>query len=377
LVELKIQPRVLLLTPEAFNKVTGAGVTFSNLFVGWPKDAIAVIHRDLVPATEEICAQYYHLTEREVYWWGWLRHIAKLNQNRLSQKDLTAQQKGGWLESFLKWIKTLIFGDGVPEQIHLTPELETWIKEFSPTILYTVMGSNAMMELAECLRVRFRLPVVIHIMDDWVSVLYRGGLLSSLQRKKKERLFRHMMEVATARFVICDEMAETYCQRYGQIFETFQNTIDMNAWQQFGKNNFVVGSPVRITYIGSIFSNAQLTSLCDICNAVLELNDEGFPITFEIYSPRHLAEQYREQLVVGKAISLYDTISDDISFFSILQAVDILVLPVNFDRTPLNLSDTLCRPRYPPISPWEPRYWRMAPLTLPRLLTPSSLNGRW
>ena len=57
LMELKIQPRVLLLTPEAFNKVTGAGITFSNLFAGWPKDAIAVIHRDVVPVTEDICAR--------------------------------------------------------------------------------------------------------------------------------------------------------------------------------------------------------------------------------------------------------------------------------------------------------------------------------
>jgi glycosyltransferase involved in cell wall biosynthesis len=188
------------------------------------------------------------------------------------------------------------------------------------------------MELAERLRVRFRLPLVIHIMDDWVSVLYLGGLLSPWQSKKKERLFRHMTEVATARFAICDEMAEAYRQRYGQIFQSFQNAIDVDAWQQFRKNPVVVGSSVRIAYIGSIFPNAQLKSLRDICNVVQELHDEHFPISLEIYSPRHLAEQYREQLVIGTAISLYDTISDDISFFSTLQAADILVLPVNFDR---------------------------------------------
>jgi len=330
--ESKIQPRLLLLTPEAFNKVTGAGITFSNLFAGWPKDEIAVIHRDVVPVTEDICAQYYRLTDREVHWWGWLRYITKANLFGVSQKDLTARQHRGWLKSALKPIKMLIFGDGIPEQVHLTPELETWIKEFSPTAIYTIMGSNAMMELAERLRVRFRLPLVIHIMDDWVSVLYRGGLLSPWQSKKKERLFRHMTKVATARFAICDEMAEAYRQRYGQIFQSFQNAIDVDAWQQFRKNPVVVGSSVRIAYIGSIFPNAQLKSLRDICNAVQELHDEHFPISLEIYSPRHLAEQYREQLVIGTAISLYDTISDDISFFSTLQAVDILVLPVNFDR---------------------------------------------
>lgn len=330
--ESKIQPRLLLLTPEAFNKVTGAGITFSNLFAGWPKDEIAVIHRDVVPVTEDICARYYRLTDREVHWWGWLRYIKKANPFGVSQKDLTARQHRGWLKSALKPIKMLIFGDGIPEQVHLTPELETWIKEFSPTAIYTILGSNAMMELAERLRVRFRLPLVIHIMDDWVSVLYRGGLLSPWQSKKKERLFRHMTEVATARFAICDEMAEAYRQRYGQIFQSFQNAIDMDAWQQFRKNPVVVGSSVRIAYIGSVFPNAQLKSLRDICNVVQELHDERFPITLEIYSPRHLAEQYQEQLVIGTAISLYDTISDDISFFSTLQAVDILVLPVNFDR---------------------------------------------
>jgi len=332
LMESKIKPRLLLLTPEAFNKVTGAGITFSNLFAGWPKDEIAVIHRDVVPVTEDICARYYRLTDREVHWWGWLRYIATANLFGVSQKDLTARQHRGWLKSALKPIKMLIFGDGIPEQVHLTPELETWIKEFSPTAIYTIMGSNAMMELAERLRVRFRLPLVIHIMDDWVSVLYRGGLLSPWQSKKKERLFRHMTEVATARFAICDEMAEAYRQRYGQIFQSFQNAIDVDAWQQFRKNPVVVGSSVRIAYIGSIFPNAQLKSLCDICYAVQELHDEHFPISLEIYSPNHLAEQYREQLVIGTAISLYNTISDDISFFSTLQAVDILVLPVNFDR---------------------------------------------
>jgi len=326
------EPRILLLTPEAFNKVTGAGITFSNLFAGWPKDRIAMIHRDVVLATEDICARYYRLTDKEVYWWGCLRYISILNQNRLSQKYSIVGQQGGWLIPTLKWIKTLIFGDGVPEQTRLTSELETWIKEFSPTVLYTIMGSNAMMELAESLRVRFRLPLVIHIMDDWVSVLYRDGLLSAWQRKKKERLFQHLTKVATARFVICDEMAEAYRLRYGQIFQSFQNTIDMDTWQHFRKNPVVVGSSVRIAYIGSIFPNAQLKSLSDICNAVQELHDEHCPISLEIYSPRHLAEQYREQLVIGTAISLYDTISDDISFFSTLQAVDILVLPVNFDR---------------------------------------------
>ncbi len=325
-------PRLLLLTSESFNRVTGGGITLSNLFAGWPIDKIATIHSDFVPAAKDVCNHYYNLTDNEIHRWGFLKYV--LPKKRSKSLQLYSRQFKGrrWVECSFKFIKTLIFGDGIPEQVHLTSELCAWINAFQPTVLYTTLGSNAMMELAELLRARFRLPLAIHIMDDWVSVLYRGGLLSPWQRKKKERLFWHMTEVATTRFAICDEMAETYCQRYGQIFQSFQNAIDVDAWQQFRKNPVVVGSSVRIAYIGSIFPNAQLNSLRDICNAVQELHDEHCPISLEIYSPRHLAEQYREQLVIGTAISLYDTISDDISFFSTLQAVDILVLPVNFDR---------------------------------------------
>jgi glycosyltransferase involved in cell wall biosynthesis len=199
-------------------------------------------------------------------------------------------------------------------------------------VLYTILGSNALMELAEQLRVRFRLPLVVHIMDDWVSVLYRGGLLSPWQRRKKERLFQHLLDVAAARFAICDDMAEAYRRRYGQPFLSFQNAIDVKRWQRYEKDPRIVNHPVRVAYIGSILPFAQLDSLADCCRAIQALADEGFSIDMEIYSPAWLAGQYRTQLVVGSAITLHDTLSDDTTFFDTLHAVDILVLPVNFDQ---------------------------------------------
>lgn len=326
--------RVLFLTPEAFNKVTGAGVTFSNLFDGWPKDSIATIHRDPIPVSTDICRRYYRLTDREIHRWGWLRYISpKINNGDVFLNPQVAEaSRWPWLFSILKRAKTLLFGDGIPEQTHITPELRAWIDNYKPTVLYTILGSNAMMELAEKLRVLYRLPLVVHIMDDWVSVIYRGGLLSPLQRSKKERLFRHLMNVSAARFAICDAMANEYQKRYGRQFLSFQNTIDTARWRHLKKNAYIVNSRVRVAYIGSIFPFAQLDSLIDCCKVIQNLHDEGLNISLEIYSPRHLSEKYRTLMVVGDAISLDDTITDDVAFFETLSAVDILVLPVNFDQ---------------------------------------------
>ena len=325
-------PRILFVTSSAFNKETGTGITFTNLFRGWPLDDIATVHSDTVPVSMDICNNYWQLGSREVHLWGWLRYILIKSQvNPLQVSSLHVSQSP-LTQRILKRIKNVIFGDGIPRRACLTNELAAWVEKFEPTLLFTVLGSNEMMELVEKLRVRFSLPLVVHIMDDWPSTIYRGGLLSFLQRRKKDRLLQHLMNGATARYAICQDMAEAYKVRYKRPFLWFQNAIDVAAVQRFVKNPLIVGSPIRVAYIGSVFPNAQLESLIDCCNAVQALRDEGLPISMEIYSPSHATEQYREQLVVGAAIRLQDTIGDDEVFFRTLQEVDMLVLPVNFDE---------------------------------------------
>lgn len=325
------QARVLFLTSAAFNKTTGGGITFSNLFAGWPREALATVHNDPVPVTDETCDQYYRLGEREIHRWGWLRHIPLGKPATDATVSAGGGARPGLAFRLLKAIKNLVFGDAIPEATQLSPELEAWIVEFRPTVLYTILGSNAMMELAERIRVRFDLPLVVHIMDDWVSVLYQGGLISPWQRRKKERLMQHLMDVATVRLAIGDAMAHAYRQRYRQPFEAFQNPVELKRWTAYAKMDVTVTTPVRAAYIGSIFNFAQLDSLADCCAAVQALADEGMAIQLDIYSPAYLAEQHRERLVVGGAITLHDTLRDDDVFFRTLQSVDILLLPVNFD----------------------------------------------
>ena len=325
------EARVLFLTSAAFNKVTGGGITFTNLFAGWPRDSIATIHNDPVPTSNDICSRYYKLSEAEIHRWGWLRHISLGKAPSSVVPEAAGTHRHSWKWAVLKRVKTWVFGDAIPEVGEISPQLAEWVAEFRPTVIYTILGSNAMMELAECLRTRFNLPLVIHIMDDWVSVLYKGGFLSPWQRRKKERLMQHLVDVAAARLVICDEMAEAYRLRYRQPFLSFQNAIDVGFWGRYAKTDLATSERVRVAYIGSVFPFAQLESLVDCCRAVQALDSEGFPIRLDIYSPAYLAGQFRQRLVVGPAISLHDTITDDAAFFRTLNEADILLLPVNFD----------------------------------------------
>lgn len=323
-------PRVLFLTPAAFNRTTGGGITFGNLFAGWPKDRLATAHNDPVPVTTETCEQYYRLGPAEIRRWGPLERIAPAAGRA---PEATSPRAGGAVATggFLRAAKELVFGPQLPDSGRLSVGLARWIEVFRPDLLYTILGSNAMMELAGAVQERFALPLVVHMMDDWPATAYGGGALGFLARARMRRLLAGLMQRATLRMGICEAMCEAYAARYGVPFEPFQNATDAARWSALARRNAAAHTPAEVVYVGSVLPFAQLDSLVDCCNAVAQMGAEGVPVRLSIYSPALYASPHRERLLVAPNIALHDAITDDEAFFRVIAAADALLLPVNFD----------------------------------------------
>ncbi|MGQ0512037.1 MAG: hypothetical protein ACT4P9_15660 [Betaproteobacteria bacterium] len=323
-------PRVLFLTPAAFNRTTGGGITFGNLFAGWPKDRLATAHNDPVPTTTETCEQYFRLGPAEIRRWGPLERIAPAAGR---QPPAGTAGAGGTSapSGLLRAAKELVFGPQLPDSGRLSPELEHWIEAFRPELLYTILGSNAMMELVGAVQRRFALPMVLHMMDDWPATAYGGGALGFLARNRMRRLLAGLVQQATLRMGICEAMCEAYAGRYGVPFEPFQNATDAARWSALARRDAEARTPAEVVYVGSVLSFAQLDSLVDCCKAVAQLGAEGVPVRLSIYSPALYAAPHRERLLAGPNIALHDAITDDETFFRVIAAADALLLPVNFD----------------------------------------------
>jgi glycosyltransferase involved in cell wall biosynthesis len=321
-------PRVLFITSAAFNHVSGGGITFTNLFQGWPSDRIATVHNDTTPVATDVCQRYYRLGGGEIATWpilDWLR--SGLPVAAVDARAETSAAAPGPLRS----IKTAIFGDGLPERGVLSPPLAAWIEEFQPELIYTILGSTGMMELVEQVQRRFRLPLVVHFMDDWQSAIYRGGLFSALQRRCMRALIARLVASAAVRLGICDTMCAEYAERFGHPFHSFQNTVDTVRWSSLAKRDIAAGQPVRLLYAGSVLGFAQADSLVECCEAVAILRRDGLPIELDIYSPPGNTEPLRDRLLRDNSIRLHDVLADDDEYFRRLAAADILLLPVNFD----------------------------------------------
>ena len=320
-------PRVLFITPAAFNHVSGGGVTFSNLFRGWPVDRIATVHNDATPVTTDVCQLYYRLGEREIGTWPVL---ARLRSGTAAWASAPAGAGGG-ATSVLRRLKTAIFGDGLPERGMLSAPLAAWIESFRPDIIYTILGSTGMMALIDQVQRHFALPLVVHFMDDWQSAIHRGGLLSALQRRHMHALIARLVATARLRLGICDAMCTEYADRFGQSFLPFQNAVDVARWAKLAKHDIAVGSPIRLLYTGSVLGFAQSDSLAECCAVIALLRAEGMSVELDIYSPPAQTAPLRDRLLCDRAIRLHDVISDDETYFRTLAEADILLLPVNFD----------------------------------------------
>lgn len=325
----EIYPRVLFITPHAFNKVSGTGITFTNLFKGWPKDRIATVHNDAMAVTTDVCDTYYRLGGDEIRKFG-----GSITNQSATQDDtglISSSQPSGRMKVLLA-AKKWIFGDGLPQRGILTHELGAWIEEFKPDVIYTILGSNGLMDIVEHVQQRFDIPMVVHIMDDWMSGAFKTGLLGWVQRRRMLKSVRRIIEKSSLRFSICDAMSEAYLERFGVPFESFQNVVNIEAVAPYVTDPTVLGSPVKIVYAGSVFEYAQQQSLIDCCQAVAQLANEGASVQLDIHCPPSHISGMEEQFVVGPAIKLHGPLTDDDDFFSTICSADILLLPTNFDH---------------------------------------------
>jgi glycosyltransferase involved in cell wall biosynthesis len=320
-------PRVLFVTPHAFNRISGGGITFSNLFGGWPAERLATAHDDTMLVSDDVCSRYFRLGANEIRKWGGGGAAAAPAESPV----LPSPESPSVASKLTRAASRLVFGDGRPQTGQLTAELENWIEDFDPEVLYTILGSNGLMQLVEQICDRFELPLVVHMMDDWPESAFRKGLLGPWQRHRLLDLVSGLMSRASVRMAISDAMRDAYEHRYGAPFMTFQNTVDVGKWSRLAKREPDIGKPARVVYAGSIYTNAQSLSLIECAQAVAALSDAGRSIALDIYSPQSLAAPFRDRLEIHPCIRLHPPLSEDAEFFPTIARADVLLMPVNFD----------------------------------------------
>ncbi|QWR77703.1 hypothetical protein [Candidatus Magnetomonas plexicatena] len=331
-------PKILIISPCAFNHITGTGITFSNLFYGWPKENLAVATGDTVRVTKDVCSNYYFLTDAELpkmFPFNIVKKMISAKEGKVKDPEQKIVQPITD-KRLLHTLSRKIFGSaGVPETGCLTSELTKWIEEFKPDVIYTITGSIGYPELVLKVHEKFKIPIVLHIMDDGVIAPNLTGVFSFYTMRKFNETIELIMRGASVRIAICREMAEEYEKRYGYPFNYFQSTVS-DELLSLPHNDKVLTKETRVVYSGSIFSYAQLESLKNCCQCVIELAQEGYNISLNIYTALEIYKDISGELPKSAGVvRVFDALFGN-QCMNVLRDAAILLLPVNFDKKSVN-----------------------------------------
>ncbi len=333
--ESKSFPSVLVISPNSFNPYFGGGVTLTNLYKGWPKDKIAILHSDTIPSDHSVCENEYRLASAELEW-KWPVSMLKRWQNSRKQGRDEQSTSSGEIEqvvvgpSRIEKIQRFLIGDGLFHKAKISSRLEQWVLNFKPQLVYSLLGSIPFIRLTKGVAALAGAPITIHMMDDWMETSYRRGVIAPYFRRQILSEGQDIVSLASLRMAISPSMAEAYGKRWGHPFVDFMNTIDVASWERDSRKKWDKAAPFRVVYSGAIIANSALEGIRDVCRAVAELHASGMEIEMALCCPDSFKNRYASELENHPSVKFYPP-PEHGTVASLFAGADLLVLPVNFD----------------------------------------------
>jgi glycosyltransferase involved in cell wall biosynthesis len=326
---------------QAFNHESGGGITLSNLFAGWPKDRLASTPHAGQPVDDDVCERRYVLGRDEAVW-SW--PLSLVRRRTTSPSGADAQQPattagapaspsgaGGPARLLHAGVDALGIRDEL-RTLRLSEPLRAWIQEFSPDIVYSLLGDLPTMALVDRISREFGTPVVIHMMDDWPGSLYRTGAMQNVVRRHMDRKLRSLVNGASSLLAISDAMAEEYGDRYGRAFVGIHNPVDLERWDALASQEATIpadaAAGMRIMYAGRV-GRANADSIGDVAGSVGAMVAVGARIGMDIYTGDWSRPDVA--LLGGLAgVCVHPGVAYE-RIPSLMRATDVLLLPLDFD----------------------------------------------
>lgn len=329
-------PKVLIIG-QSFNSYTGGGITLTNLFKGWDIDNIAVAAERISDIDFIVCKNYFQLGSNESRRRFPFNLIEKKYKSGKVIPGLVTKELNNHNE--IPYNKKYPFLTGAYNQVlhslgiyhysrmlTVTNGFLAWFNEFKPDIIYSQLASLELIQFVIELNIKTKVPVAIHIMDDWPKTISSKGLLSTYWRTKIDREFRILLNRATVLLSISEAMSLEYKQRYSKDFQVFHNPVDFNKWQEIGKNDYIIKGSFDILYTGRVGLGVD-TSLKKIAQAIQILNEKySLNISLIIQTKQDLDWINKYDFIFQRFITDYSLYPK-----SLLDA-DLLLLPYDFDE---------------------------------------------
>ena len=312
-------PRVLVINCEPVHSKSATGLTMMSLFKEWPIDRIAQIYTHPVIPDETVCANTRRVKIS-------LMGPEKLMKEILPISANLSVGKFSGRSGFFKVTECPAVAPGFKYRLHnkiaarmrqitflmpykVSDELLSWIDEFKPDAIYSMLYDIDIMDLVSNISYRFKVPVVPHFMDDWPATLNSRHLLYRFLGPALKQKLKNVMKLSPLGLVIGDAMAAEYEVRYNKAMIPFMYCMELNNLKREEKTRDP-NATIRFVYIGGLHLNRWKT-LKEIGTAMAELAAEGIRLECLIYTHPLDADRYRKELSLPPVMRIVGSLPHD------------------------------------------------------------------
>lgn len=318
-----MEQNVLIINGTAIGEKNGTGVTLQNIWKMYPKDHILQIKVDpfeceydesikTVKTPVEFCRFPYKLA--------------------ISRKK-TRDNNGSGSVSLNGNIKQM----GIKAIIHdvLRGILDGWrinykilckeMGEFRPDVIYTCGSSIRIQKTAIKLSRYYKIPIILHLMDDWPATIYQTSNLSSIFRKNIWRQLKKICKSNNMHFAISPILSEKYSNIFNVKFKPLMNP----ALSIVDNISSINRECVEFVYAGSLNLN-RWKSLLTIAKILCEYKEKGYNNKLKMYVP--------ENMINEQMLSLFEQYNVEVNSFipadqlrKVYERCDVLVFAESFD----------------------------------------------
>lgn len=337
-------PKVLIVG-QSFDNYTGPGITNTNLFSDWPYETIAIIS-STINENWKICGLQYLIGQDEAakcFPFSLLQDghpsIIINKEKIISEKIISPKTeilkeqklfKRQILRNILKSILNFIGIFLLFNRLKLSDKLSMFIQDFQPDIIYTQLASIELIYLVNQIHEKHKVPIALHIMDDWPVMIHKTGLLGHYWNARTQSAFVNLINKSSVHLSISEAMSIEYKHRYGKDWVAFHNPIDRTFMNTNEKENLALEYNLnRLLYIGRI-GKVNEESILFIAQTIIEMNTHKKNIEFVIYT-KDFKHEKLNKLATNNCIKIFQDVPHNSVPF-ILKSAGVLILPLDFSK---------------------------------------------
>lgn len=231
------------------NSATGA--TLFNIF---KNSEVKVLQLCLDYNTQRHNPQYPILccdTKRSIIFYLFKSLYRFLTERGKSQpaslSNVVVSHKKSVIISFLQGVL-----DNLPKRY--SPKAINEVDEFAPDIIYTLGENISSLKLSSQLSKKYDAPIVIHVMDDIESNIYKEGRLVMPFRRKYLRLLNEIYKNNRYHLAIGETMAIEFSRRHHCDYEFVMNCVERVYPSEQPMND-----PLRMVFSGGLHGGRDAT----------------------------------------------------------------------------------------------------------------------